>query len=79
MKMRNEKERAINFYLESFEMVPWSALSKLDKVYYYKEADIFKTDLELERYINTVESRGEELWFICILKAIFTIVAMSIN
>jgi len=61
MKMRNEKERAINFYFESFEIVPWSALSKLDKVYYYKEADIFETDRELENYINTVEKAGEEL------------------
>jgi len=62
MKIRNEKERAINFYLESFEMVPWSALSDIDKIYYYKEADIFKNDQQLELYINKVKANGGELW-----------------
>lgn len=61
MKIKNEKERAINFYLSCFEVVPWSALPDIDKIYYYKEADIFENDRKLELYINKIKTEGGEL------------------
>lgn len=61
--MRKEKKKAINFYL-SFNCSrpePWSALNDTDKIYYYKEADVFDNDKQLSDYINLVRSSREEL------------------
>lgn len=60
--MNNEKQRAIKFYLEVFDVVPWEALSDSDKIYYYKEADIFETDKQLEDYIEKVRRQEIALW-----------------
>lgn len=57
------RKKVIKFYSEHSNLgdKPYYALSDEDKIYFYKEADCFKTDKELNDFINLIKKKGSIL------------------